>query len=320
MYDAIIIGGGPAGLSAALVLARCCRKILVADHGRPRNAAARQLHGYLTRDGVKPTEILRLGRQELIGYGVDIRDEEVHAIQSLGEGRAQWDFAYRVVFAGGRSYETRKVLLATGVVDDLPEIDGAAKFYGLGVHHCPYCDGWEYRGKAMIAYGVGDKALSLALMLRHWSPNVTLCTQGEDLPDETRRRLQVHNITLRTETITSLKGAQEPEGRLEMVHFDKGGSIPCDAFFFSTGQGQHADLSRALGCRRDDKDQICTDDWLHTEMHGCFIAGDAGGREGADVQFVIQAAAKGATAAVGINRQLMEEDLKKREEEAGFSP
>src|SRR5687767_12385523 len=145
MYDVIIVGGGPAGLSAALVLGRCRRTVLVIDQGKPRNAAAQAMHGYLTRDGINPSDLLHLARRELRRYGVEFRRDEVT------QAKRQRD-RFEVVTHKRERFRSRKLLLATGIRDQLPRIEGLTELYGISVHHCPYCDGWEWRDRALAAY------------------------------------------------------------------------------------------------------------------------------------------------------------------------
>src|SRR5688572_29239677 len=149
MYDVVIVGGGPAGLSAALVLGRCRRRVLLCDAGAPRNARAQELHGYLTRDCIAPLDLLRAGRDELKPYGVELRDARVSAIAAAPEGFAV-TLTDELEQRGGplqsaASVNTRTVLIASGVRDTLPEIPGLDECYGISAHHCPYCDGWEER-------------------------------------------------------------------------------------------------------------------------------------------------------------------------------
>src|SRR4051812_31980462 len=140
LYDVLIVGGGPAGLSAALVLGRCRRRVLVVDSGRPRNEAARAIHGYLGRDGISPREFLRLARDEVARYGVELLYAEVDSAQGPSSGvRPVKPTSFEVVLDDGRKFRSRKLLLATGIRDVLPAIDGADRYYGRGVHHCPYC-------------------------------------------------------------------------------------------------------------------------------------------------------------------------------------
>src|SRR5687768_7612451 len=146
-YDVLIVGGGPAGLSAALVLGRCRRRVLVCDAGRPRNAASHGLHGFLTRDGIKPSEFLEIARQQLRPYDtVELKQTEVTSARRLANG-------FELTLANGESVSARKLLLATGVVDELPALDGLPDFYGRSVFHCPYCDGWEVRDQPLAIYG-----------------------------------------------------------------------------------------------------------------------------------------------------------------------
>jgi thioredoxin reductase len=147
-YDAVIVGGGPAGLSCALLLGRSCRTVLVCDSGEYRNAASHAMHGYLTRDGVDPREFLALAREELKQYRVEYRACAVKDVETAGDG-------FRVRLADGSDAEGRKLVLATGVADVIPPIEGMDQFYGRSVHHCPYCDGWEHRDQPIAIYGRG---------------------------------------------------------------------------------------------------------------------------------------------------------------------
>ena len=157
MYDAVIIGGGPAGLSAALVLGRCRRRVLVCDSGDHRNAASHELHAFLTRDGIPPADLRRLGREEIARYGVEAREQKVDDV-----GRDAERF---VVTLDGERLECRTLLIATGVVDRVPRIAGIDDLYGRSVFHCPYCDGWESRDQPLAAYANGAKGVELALSL-----------------------------------------------------------------------------------------------------------------------------------------------------------
>ncbi|MGH7490373.1 MAG: NAD(P)/FAD-dependent oxidoreductase, partial [bacterium] len=171
MYDVIIAGGGPAGLSAALMLGRCRRRVLLCDLRLPRNRHSHGLHGYLTRDGIAPLAFNDLGRAELEQYGVEVRVDGVTS--------AQWHHELFHVHIGPSGEElSRFLLLATGVVDDLPAIPGLHDCYGHTVFHCPYCDGWERRDRPLAAFGHGKTCAGLALALKTWSADVVMCTHG----------------------------------------------------------------------------------------------------------------------------------------------
>src|SRR4051794_29290038 len=302
LHDVLIVGGGPAGLSAALVLGRCRRRVLVFDSGRPRNAASRAMHGYLSRDGINPRQLLRLGREETARYGVEFLEAEVDNARSLSPGDAADSLAsFEVETDAGRKFLSRKLLLATGVRDVLPSIDGAERYYGRGVFHCPYCDGWEHRDRRLVAYGAGRAAVGLALSLQTWSSRVTACTDGKRVAPKDRDRLGRNGIALRTERIARLDGSGEV---LQRIVFESGPPLECDALFFQTDQVQRSHLPAMLGCESKGDNQIRTHDKQRTCIPGLFLAGDADG----DVQFVIVAAAEGARAATAINRELQEED------------
>ncbi len=201
MFDVIIVGAGPAGLSAALILGRCRRRVLVCDTGQPRNAAAHSLHGFLTRDGTEPGELLRIGREQLRHYEtVEVRD--IAVVDAVRK-----DDSFELTLEDGSHVNARKLLLASGVVDELPLIAGFAEFYGHGVYHCPYCDGWEVRDLPLAVYGPAMHGERLALELTAWSSDIVLCTNGPaNLDDETLLRLTRNGIALREERIDVWKG------------------------------------------------------------------------------------------------------------------
>lgn len=295
MLDVIIIGGGPAGLSAALVLARCRRSLVVIDNSRHRNRRAVEMHGYLTRDCIPPAEFLTLARRDVERYRVKmISGEATHA------GRLD-DGGFEVRVAGGEPLRSRKLFLATGVVDLLPDLAGFDALYGSSVHHCPYCDGWEHRDERLAAYGKGKAALGLAIALRTWSADVVACTDGEPLEADDMARARRRGIAVRHEPVVELVGEA---GRLRQVRFESGPSLDRDALFFNTGQVQRSDLPRLLKCGFRDDGGVVTNNKQCTGVPGLYLAGDAD----RDVQFVIVAAAEGATAAVAINRELQDEE------------
>jgi len=296
MYDVIIIGAGPAGLSAALVLGRCRRRVLVCDTGKPRNASSQAMHGFLSRDGMPPLEFLQVSREQLRRYDtVELRDVEVTAAECR-ESR------FHVTLADGATLQTRKLLIATGVVDNLPEIPGFRELYGKSVFHCPYCDGWEVRDQPLAIYGRGDRGLGLSLELTGWSRDLVLCTDGpsEIAPDDLAR-LDRNGIRLREDRVTRLEGAQ----RLERLVFAGGAPLDRHALFFTTGQEQHSGLATGLGCKMNEKGTVLTGKYEAAHLPGLYVAGDASRA----VQWVIVAASEGAEAAFDINSALLKEGL-----------
>ena len=296
-YDTIIVGGGPAGLSAALVLGRCCRRVLVVDAGRGRNHAARGVHNFLTRDGIAPGELRRLGRRELAKYGVELRRGVVTAAACAKGG-------FRVVVDGKLRLRSRTLLLATGMVDERPSIPDFDRFYGAGVHHCPYCDMWEYRGKPVAAYGRGRKGLGLAMSLLTWTKDVTVVTGGGPLPKSAREEAARLRLRVRTEGITGLRGIGGKRARLSRIEFESGPALRAAALFFNTEQWQRSRLPVRLGCRMDELGGVVHDRKQRTGVPGLYLAGDAS----RDVQFAVVAAGAGATAAVAINGDLQRQD------------
>lgn len=295
-YDAVIIGGGPAGLNAALILARANRRIIVFDLGRPRNSCSESLHGFLTRDGINPKELLAIGKVELQRYGVEIRVTEITSAKNLCTVPSRFLVTYE-----DKEIETRKLLIATGIQDKLPSIEGFSQFYGRSIHHCPYCDGWEYRNKRLISYGKGEDCVGLALTLKGWSNDIVACSDGTALSTEGKAKLEANEIDFKEEKILKLEGK---DSKVERINFEGGDHLQCNAIFFNTEKSQTSDLAVMLGCEKKKGEQVKTGEKQRTNVSGLYLAGDADG----DVQFAIVAAAEGATAAVAINKELREED------------
>jgi thioredoxin reductase len=296
MFDVIIVGGGPAGLSAALILGRCRRRVLVCDAGHPRNERSLAVHGFLSRDGTPPAELLDSARQQLRPYtNVTIAITEVITAEQTAGG-------FAVILPDGLRKTAAKLLLATGVIDELPAIPGCEEFYGRSVHPCPYCDGWEWRDRPVAIYGRGEKGSGLALMLTLWTKDLVLCTDGvAELSNNERERLVVQGISVREERIAGLQGA---DGLLEGIVFDTGEVLPREAMFFNTGERQKSPLIAKLGCELNEKGKADTGDFQESNVPGLYIVGDACG----DVQFAIVAAAEGARAGFAINKAMLREE------------
>jgi thioredoxin reductase len=295
-YEVVIVGAGPAGLSAALILGRCRRRVLVFDSGEYRNAVSHGVHGFLSRDGIAPAHLRSLGREQLGQYGVEFCDARVAAARCVADG-------FEVTLEDGSGFAAKKMLIATGVVDHLPEIEGTTRLYGRGINHCPYCDGWEHRDQPLGVYGRGMNGAGLALSLKTWSADVVLCTDGPARlrPDEAAR-LDRHGIGVTERPILRFEG----DGHLERIVFRSGEPLERRALFFSTGQHQRADLAASLGCRFTRKGTVRTDRLEGSNVPGLWVAGDAS----KDVQLAVVAAAEGAKAGIAINKALQGEEFR----------
>jgi thioredoxin reductase len=279
------------------MLGRCRRAVLVCDIGKPRNASSAGIHSYLTRDGIRPAEFLALARSEVSRYPtVEFRELEVLDATRSPDG-------FRLVCADGGQLSARKLLLATGVVDELPPVEGLEALYGISVHHCPYCDGWEWRDHPIGIYGRGEEGSALALGLTVWSDDVVLCTDGPSaLSDDQLEQLSARGVEVREDRVARLEGTG---GYLDQIVFQTGESLPRRAMFVCTGQHQGSALARKLGCRFTSKGAVDTGNCEATEVPGLYVAGDAS----KEAQFVVVAAAEGAEAGMAINKALLKEDL-----------
>jgi thioredoxin reductase len=271
--------------------------VLVCDTGEPRNRWSHAVHGFLTRDGTPPAAFLAIAREELRPYTtVELRDTRV-----VDAAPARPGFLVRC--EDGRTIRSRKLLLATGVVDEIPPVPGIEALYGRSVHHCPYCDGWEWRDQPLASYGRGDAGAGLAIGLSVWSRDVLLCTDGRaSMSKRMRTRLEAMEIRIRSERIVRLEGR---DGLLDRIVFQSGKAEARRALFFSNGQHQASDLPARLGCRFTKEGAVATGKCEATNVPGLYVCGDAS----KEAQFVVVAAAEGAEAGMAINKALLEEGL-----------
>jgi len=276
------------------------RTVLVCDAGHPRNEPARIFNGFLSRDGMPPGEFLQVCRDQLTRYEtVEFRKVKVTSLE-------RGDCRFTAILETGERVTARVVLLATGLVDDLPKYENFRQFYGSTVHSCPYCDGWECRGQPIAVAGGNQDAADLAIELLLWSKDVVLCTDGP-LTCDRRAMQQIQRLGLRVvETpIARLEGTGD---QLEGVRFTDGAVLPRKALFFSPAQRQRSRLAEQLGCKFCDEDSSCIhcSEDTSTTVPGVFAAGNAS----RGIQLVIAAASEGMHAAFAINNALLEADAK----------
>ena len=298
-YDVAVVGGGPAGLSAALWLARYLHKVVVIDSGDPRNWETRGINGYLGHQGIRSPELRRLGRIEVEEYGAQFVSGIVEtANNETGE-------LFAICLRNGRTIEARRILLAIGIRDVWPDIPGLGQCYGETAHVCPDCDGYETRDKKTVVIGVGRKAVGMALALTTWTKEIVICTNGEppDMNQELLNLLKPLNIPVLDSPITCVLSRNK---EIRGVELEGGMSLDCERLYFAIGQYPSDDLGTQLGCDRDNIGRVVIDERNHTSVKNVYAAGDVAGGP----QLAIAAAASGAIAAVAIHASLVPETRK----------
>jgi thioredoxin reductase len=292
-YDVAIIGGGAAGLSAALVLGRARRRVVVIDAGMPRNAPAAHMQGFISRDGTPPGDLLEAARAEVRRYGVEILEDRVVD--------AQAGFALRL--AAGRAVTARRVLLATGAVDDLPDISGVGERWGRDFLHCPYCHGWEVRDQAIGVLATGPGSVQHAHLLRQWTDDVVFFTHTHPLTVEERATLDARGIAVVDGAVERLVVSED---RLRAIELADGRTVPRDALFIRPALRAHADgPAAALGCELVADGLVRADADGRTSVPGVWAAGNAVNPRAQ----VITAAGEGSAVAIAINTELVQEDV-----------
>ncbi|WP_434423229.1 NAD(P)/FAD-dependent oxidoreductase [Nannocystis pusilla] len=289
--DIVIVGGGPAGLSAALALGRARKRTLLCDAGEPRNAAAAHIQGFVTRDGTPPAEFRRIARAELTAYpSVVVRDTRVQDIAARGPD------SFALTLGDGSRVTARRVLLCTGLVDELPPLPGLAALWGKSVHLCPYCHGWELRERPLGYLSPSPEMLEWSLLLRGWTRELVVFTDDAfAVPDETRARLTRAGVAIETRKLGRLVG----DDTLTAVELADGARVAVEGLFVRPRQHQVA-LVTALGLALDEHGFVQVDMHRQTSHPGVYAAGDlTTGLQGA-----VFSAAAGYQAGAAINHAL----------------
>jgi thioredoxin reductase len=299
-WDVVIAGAGPAGLSAALVLGRACRRVLLCDTGTPRSWASKEMHAYLSRDGIPPARFLDIARREVLAYpGVRYAAHAVTAARRTPGG-------FTATVGAGSRVRARKLLIATGLFDIVPRIPGIDALFGRSVFQCPYCDGWEMRGRRVAVYGRRQRGFQMARAMTAWARDIVLCTDGASgYTIEQRRELDANGVRLAEGRVECVEGSR---GKLRAVVFRDGTRIERDTLFFDTPSRGQSRLAESLGCKFGRDGGVLCGEYEATSVPGVFVAGNII----RDVQLSIVAAAEGARAAFGINRALTREDFAAR--------
>ncbi|KAA8746583.1 NAD(P)/FAD-dependent oxidoreductase [Paenibacillus sp. UASWS1643] len=292
LLDVLIIGGGPAGLNAALVLGRARKNVVVIDDETPRNWVTRETHGFVTRDGASPREFRKAAKEQIAAYpSVQFASDTATAITG-NDG----DFVIKTT--QGASYRTKKILFAVGKKDLPLDINGLTEIYGKSAFVCPYCDGWELRDQSLVIIVSGDKALHMAKVISGWTERYTICTNGSDsLTDEQREELKQHHVTVFDAPIQSINSE---EGMVQQVVLNDGTAIPCTGVFFQPKLFTGSELPKTIGCEITESGTVIVDATGKTSVAGVYSAGDAA----SELYQAITAASLGALSAVSINNEL----------------
>jgi thioredoxin reductase len=306
LYDCIVVGAGPAGLSASLFLARYRHSTVTFHHNNPRNEYAHGIHGFLGHHGIPPAELLARGREEVLEHGGLIVEACVTGVEQIAADR------FRISTERGnekeQTFEAKRLLLATGLRDLTPDCRGFREFYGVSVHHCPDCDGYECRDQRVAVLGSGSKTAGFALGLLTWTDRVTLITGGDagDMTEGERSKLESFKIEVRDQDISALEGDLESK-QLSRVLFTDGDTLECDALFFNLGTELASDLHELLGCKLDkESGLVWVDQTQQTSVEGVYAAGDVTPNS----QLAIVAAAEGAMAAIHMHQSLIPAERK----------
>jgi thioredoxin reductase (NADPH) len=297
LRDVAIVGGGPAGLSAGIWLARYLHSVVLIDSGDPRNWATRSINGFLGLPRIRPAELRELGRVECRRYGVTLVDAIVDSVRKVADEHFVLDLE------NGDRYEARRLVLAIGLRDNWPDIPGLAHVFGANAHVCPDCDGYECRDRKTVVVGTGRKAVGLTLNLAAWTRDLILCTNGEPPSfdrEEYCEKLDALNIPVITDRITRIT-TDHKSREIYSLELDNGMCLDADKLFFAFGQHAADDLGAQLGCERDEDGQIIVDGQYHTSVRNVFAAGDIV----PGPQLAIAAASDGAMVALAIHKSLV---------------
>lgn len=296
-FDVVIVGGGAAGLSAALVLSRTRRKVLVVDSGAPRNAPASHMHGFLSRDGMPPARLLAMGRDEVQRYGSEVRSGIVDELVADGQS------GFKVLLSDGQRVSSRRVLVATGLRDELPAVEGLHERWARDVLHCPYCHGFEVRDQQLGVLGSSADSVHYAQIVRQWSSDVVFFAPEGLLTPGQRYELAARGIRVVEGPVTRVRVEHD---RLQGIELEDGRVIPRQALFVPPRLIPHHDLLTTMGCAIDDAGWVVRDSTGHTTVPGIWVAGNVANPRAQ----VITAAGEGSAAAIAINADLVDDDIR----------
>jgi len=298
VLDCIVVGGGPAGLNASLVLGRAKKKIILFDDNKPRNSVTHESHGFITRDKIKPSEFKRIALDNLREYpDITIKNQRVFDIKTENDH-------FVILTNDGLTYQSRKVILATGLKDILPNIKGIHECYGTSLFSCPFCDGWELKDHPLVVISEDERALHMTKMISNWSQDVVVCTNGKKVfSNEQKHILAKKDIEVIEEEIEYIEGEG---GNLRSIFLKSGREVARAGGFVTTGLQQASPLAQILGCSMNNMGGIETDKAGRTNIAGVYACGD--NSIIAPAQLII-AAAEGSKAAMAVVGDLVNEDF-----------
>jgi len=298
-FDSAIIGGGPAGLNAALILGRAKRNVILFDNNNPRNAVTQESHGFITRDGIKPSEFRQIAHKELGKYpSVRYKEQEVTSV-------IKNEPLFELVTSKGERYQSKTIIISTGLKDILPGIDNIHDYYGRSLFHCPYCDGWELRDKPLIVI-IDEQVQGFHFIqtIYNWSKDLILCTNGKAFQNSAQKDLlQKKGIKIIENKIKKFVGKS---GQMEKIVFENGESVLRKGGFVMPQLVQSSDFGKQLGCKSNSLEGIAIDSFGRTNIPGVYAAGDASVISPAQI---IIAAAEGVRAAAGVNMDLTQKEF-----------